>query len=826
MPLTRRSLLRSAAAGLALASTPFGGALARTLGPSPEFMTARGSRLFPGAKLAHGDLHNHTLLSDGTGQATEAYESMRSAGLDIAAITDHSVLAKGLVGALNVCGPFPDPPAGERNPCTQIVGFNEQGWEHSAALADIADAPGAITAVRGFEWSSPFLGHLNVWFSSDWTDPLNTLGLLNTTSLADFIHDNADGIPIPVIPEVLASVLGPILQALPDGPLGMRGVHRWLARNPATPLLGGGSDAIFGFNHPGREPNMFSGFELEPALVDRAVSIEVFNRHEDYLFRRTQDGVTAGLVQCLDAGWKPGILGVTDEHGADWGYPDGKGRTGLWVSELTRAGVREAMESRRFFATRLRGLRVDGAANGVRMGQTLGHRRGPVLFELDIDRGPAWWGKRLNVQILRTGSPLPTVIDNVEVTLPRPDEPWISFTRDIDVADGTWLVLRVSDPDEPIAEGHASAEYQAFGNGVAYLSPIHLDPDAAPPAQPQVPGNDDVVVVPPPAPGEPGPPGAPDDDHTTPGGPLPARVRRLAGADRIATAIEVSRAFVVAGTPTVWVASASDFPDALAAGPAAALDDTAVLLTHAHLLDDRVRAELVRIDPERILIAGGPGAVTDEVAQGCSQIASVERIAGPDRVATAAAIALHAFEPGEVERVVVATAGDFPDALAGGAVAGRARGPVLLTQGDALAGVTREALVALGPSEVIVLGGTAALGDAVVGEIIGALPGAAVSRIAGPERIATAAELAAALVDSADDVLIATGTDFPDALAAVPLAVNRRGPVLLSVGDSVAPTTATQLRRLRPAHITVVGGTAAVSAALEAELRTYETGTG
>ncbi len=94
------------------------------------------------------------------------------------------------------------------------------------------------------------------------------------------------------------------------------------------------------------------------------VSLEMFNRRDDYLFEGYADGRSSPLCACLNAGWRTGITGVTDEHGIDWGHPEGKGRTGLWVAEHTRAGVKEAMLARRFFATRTSGLRVDATAVG------------------------------------------------------------------------------------------------------------------------------------------------------------------------------------------------------------------------------------------------------------------------------------------------------------------------------------------------------------------------------------------------------------------------------------------------------------------------------
>ena len=181
------------------------------------------------------------------------------------------------------------------------------------------------------------------------------------------------------------------------------------------------------------------------------------------------------LLECLDAGWRAGLLGVTDEHGSDWGVPDGKGRAGLWVHELTRAGVWQALLARRMFASRVKGLRLDAACDGVRMGATvpLGRAR-TVRVDMDLDRGAAWWGRRLNVQVLRPGERLPTLAAAVEVALPSPEQPVVSFEVDLDPADGPWLVLRVSDPSSP-ADPRATGPWAELGYALAYSSPFWLE---------------------------------------------------------------------------------------------------------------------------------------------------------------------------------------------------------------------------------------------------------------------------------------------------------------------------------------------------------------
>ena len=473
MSLSRRSFLRSATAagGLLLLRPP--GVLAQALPSTDAYGTPRASRLRPGWWVVHADMHNHSHFSDGAGDPEFFYASTRSAGLDAAALTDHATLSDGLPDSL--CqGPFAPTTHGEASECQSLAGLDEGSWAAARALADRHDAPGDFTAIRGFEWSSPTLGHMNVWFSEQFTDPAHTGGLGTPADLARFAQ--AEGFPYS---GDFADLFDEILAQAPDAGAGMAAWYRWLKTDPATPLAGGGADGIFGFNHPGREPGRFSDFALDPDIVARCVSLELFNKDEDYFFENVDQGRPSPLVACLDAGWRPGLLGVSDYHGTDWGFPEGRGRAGMWVRDLSRDAIREAMEARRFFATNQKGLRLDATANGVGMGATMRHTAGMLRFELDIDRGADWYGKRLNVQVLQTGTPVPTIVDNVEVTVPAPDQPVLSFRTRVDVRDGDWVVLRVTDPDLE-TDGRATGPYQGLGGAVAYVSPFYLDPDAPP----------------------------------------------------------------------------------------------------------------------------------------------------------------------------------------------------------------------------------------------------------------------------------------------------------------------------------------------------------
>lgn len=471
MSLSRRTLLKGAAASGALLLVGGPGALARPLGPE-GFATTRGSQLFPasGTRLVHADLHNHSHLSDGAGDPALAFDSMRAAGLDVAALTDHATLSWGPAGS--PCGPIDgESTHGQRDDCSSVLGLDEAAWAYTAALADGADDPGEFAALRGFEWTSPFLGHVNVWFSRTWIDPLHTAGI-GPEGIGQHLH---------AVPE-----LGPIAGGVADTALranplrtSMEAFYSWLDAEPDTPGIGGGADGLAGFNHPGREPGRFAYFSYAPQLRDRIVSLELFNRRDDYLFEGYDEGQPSPLVECLNAGWRVGLLGVSDEHGTEWGFDAGKGRGGLWVASLDRDGVREALAARRFFATNQPGLRLDvAAASGphrAQMGQPMPHTAGPVSFEIDLDLGPQRSGDPIDIQVLRPGEAFPEVVHVESVRAPVPGAGPATLTVDLDVDDGDWVVLRIADPTASNNQ-QGPAGHPCNALGLAYASPFWLVP--------------------------------------------------------------------------------------------------------------------------------------------------------------------------------------------------------------------------------------------------------------------------------------------------------------------------------------------------------------
>lgn len=189
-------------------------------------------------------------------------------------------------------------------------------------------------------------------------------------------------------------------------------------------------------------------------------------------------------------------------------------------------------------------------------------------------------------------------------------------------------------------------------------------------------------------------------------------VSRLSGADRYATAAAISAATFAPGVRDVHITTGAGFADALAAGPAAAAQESPVLLVAPGAVPAATAAELRRLQPGAITVLGGATAVWPAVEAALEQYAPVTRIFGPDRSATSAAVARAAF-PDRVPAVFLAAGGAFPDALAGGPVAALTPGPLMLVPKDCVPAVVQAQIDRLAPERVVVLGGTAAVGNGV-----------------------------------------------------------------------------------------------------------------
>ncbi len=200
-------------------------------------------------------------------------------------------------------------------------------------------------------------------------------------------------------------------------------------------------------------------------------------------------------------------------------------------------------------------------------------------------------------------------------------------------------------------------------------------------------------------------------------------VDRVAGLNRYETARAVAariRKLTGGGFSGIaFVARGDDFADALAVGPCAYALKAPVLLTTPTALHADAQAAIQENRITDVYIAGGTGAVSEAVRQAIQPLVTrpVVRLAGQDRFGTAAAVADYATKMYWLEEggVLVATGSLFPDALGGGAAAGKRGFAVLLTRTTVLPDATSKYLAARKGTivQARIAGGTGAVSDQV-----------------------------------------------------------------------------------------------------------------
>ncbi len=183
------------------------------------------------------------------------------------------------------------------------------------------------------------------------------------------------------------------------------------------------------------------------------------------------------------------------------------------------------------------------------------------------------------------------------------------------------------------------------------------------------------------------------------------QVARVGGTDRYHTAAQLALTHET-GVPVAYVASGADrsFADALAGSALAAKEGGPVLLTRPESVPDVVSDTLRTLDPERVVVLGGPNAVSAAVYQ---EVGASERLSGADRYETAAEVSRR-YGPNQA-RAYVASGVTWPDALAGSVIAGSQDEPVLITRPGSVPTVIMDRIESLRPEQLVVLGGTGAV---------------------------------------------------------------------------------------------------------------------
>lgn len=280
---------------------------------------------------------------------------------------------------------------------------------------------------------------------------------------------------------------------------------------------------------------------------------------------------------------------------------------------------------------------------------------------------------------------------------------------------------------------------------------------------------------------------------------------RIAGRNRQLTAVEVSKT-LFEKADTVILTSSDKMVDALASSPYGVGKNSPTLLVEKDSIMDEVLQEIKRLNPSKIIIAGGKTVISEKVENQIKQLGiKQQRIAGHDRFETAVKLGeqVRANSTNKKEIILVNGFNNI-DALTAGSLASKLNIPILLTQSDQLNEITGKAIKDWGIEKVTIIGGKTQVSETIKETLQN--EGLKVDRLAGRTRVDTALEVAKAVNETADKVIFANKTAYPDALLAPYLSKAKDAPIVLIGNDEASVSVKQYLRDNKIKEGIIIGG--------------------
>lgn len=265
-------------------------------------------------------------------------------------------------------------------------------------------------------------------------------------------------------------------------------------------------------------------------------------------------------------------------------------------------------------------------------------------------------------------------------------------------------------------------------------------------------------------------------------------ITRLAGEDRYATASSIAMQGRQQSDYAI-LTYGENFPDALSAVPLAKKYNAPILLTNNNSLPNSTKQSLIDLKVKNVFIVGGIGVIFPSIETELTSMGiTVKRISGQDRYDTAFMVSQQ-LDVAKNTPVVVSYGEDFPDALAISSFAAFNNWPILLVQKDILPDKIKDFITADQPSHIYITGGDGAISLGVQSQIQSLVPNGRITRFAGQDRFDTATQIVQKFASSPQNIYLASGYGFADALAGSVIASRTGDPILLiDPNSSIVPT--------------------------------------
>ena len=268
-------------------------------------------------------------------------------------------------------------------------------------------------------------------------------------------------------------------------------------------------------------------------------------------------------------------------------------------------------------------------------------------------------------------------------------------------------------------------------------------------------------------------------------------VSRIAGEDRIATSIEISKK-MFNESDNVVLASGFNFADALSAGQLAAALNAPLILSKDQL-DIRTSDEIAKLKPKNMYIVGGENALSSNIEESVKSVVNdinIERLKGNDRYETSVKVMEKTKEFVDAEYLLIASGKNFPDALSATSFMADHKALMVLSDGNSYPKSNLKEIAIGGVNQLPLNGFT--------GE-----------RIAGNDRYQTALAIAKRSFESNENAILANSKVFADSLSAVSVAKNYKAPIILTDNENLTQSTKSYLENMN--SVTIIGGEKSVS---------------
>ncbi len=290
---------------------------------------------------------------------------------------------------------------------------------------------------------------------------------------------------------------------------------------------------------------------------------------------------------------------------------------------------------------------------------------------------------------------------------------------------------------------------------------------------------------------------------------------RIAGTSRYQTAIACAEQMRGDGTfPSVVLACADNFPDALAGSPLAASVHAPILLVGKSETGTKETLDYIisHVDKNgKVYLLGGVSAVPESVAVSLRESGfsdqKIKRLGGGSRYETNLFIVNEMTVTKGTDIVIVSGTG-YADSLSVSGIAG-ARGMPIFLAGEILTREEVKKIEEIAPKHIYLIGGTGAVSDKVKEQADSIC--SSVVRIAGATRYETSLKVAEYFgMAEAEAAVFAYGGNFPDGLTGGAFAAALNAPVIL-VSDGNYTSQEAFLQRSNITTTFIMGGTSVIS---------------